>query len=134
MNLISIRRRGLVQLMAQSKILLVDDEIKTRQLFSRLLSNQGFIVQTASDGEKALIKANEFQPNCILLDVRMPHGGLGLLSRFRKKFPDSIIIMLSAIIEPNQVRDYLDEGAYACIKKPVDMSILLEKIEQALNH
>ena len=57
--------------MAQSKILLVDDEIKTRQLFSRLLSNQGFIVQTASDGEKALIKANEFQPNCILLDVRM---------------------------------------------------------------
>ena len=121
MNLISILRRGLVHLMAQSKILLVDDEIKTRQLFSRLLSNQGFIVQTASDGEKALIKANEFQPNCILLDVRMPHGGLGLLSRFRKKFPDSIIIMLSAIIEPNQVRDYLDEGAYACIKKPVDM-------------
>ena len=134
MNLISILRRGLVHLMAQSKILLVDDEIKTRQLFSRLLSNQGFIVQTASDGEKALIKANEFQPNCILLDVRMPHGGLGLLSRFRKKFPDSIIIMLSAIIEPNQVRDYLDEGAYACIKKPVDMSTLLEKIEQALNH
>ena len=64
----------------------------------------------------------------------MPHGGLGLLTRFRKKFPDSIIIMASAIIEPNQVRDYLDEGAYACIKKPVDMSILLEKIEQALNH
>ena len=121
MNLISIRRRGLVHLMAQSKIQLVDDEIKTRQLLSRLLSNQGFIVQTASDGEKALIKANEFQPNCILLDVRMPHGGLGLLSRFRKKFPDSIIIMLSAIIEPNQVRDYLDEGAYAGIKKPVDM-------------
>ena len=121
MNLISILRRWLVHLMAQSKILLVDDEIKTRQLLSRLLSNQGFIVQTASDGEKALIKANEFQPNCILLDVRMPHGGLGLLSRFRKKFPDSIIIMLSAIIEPNQVRDYLDEGAYACIKKPVDM-------------
>ena len=134
MNLISIRRRGLVHLMAQSKILLVDDEIKTRQLFSRLLSNQGFIVQTASDGEKALIKANEFQPNCILLDVRMPHGGLGLLSRFRKKFPDSIIIMLSAFIEPNQMRDYLDEGTYACIKKTVDMSILLEKIEQALNH
>ena len=134
MNLISILRRGLVHLMAQSKILLVVDEIKTRQLFSRLLSNQGFIVQTASDGEKALIKANEFQPNCILLDVRMPHGGLGLLSRFRKKFPDSIIIMLSAIIEPNHVRDYLDEGSYACIKKPVDMSILLEKIEQALNH
>ena len=52
MNLISIRRRGLVHLMAQSKIQLVDDEIKTRQLLSRLLSNQGFIVQTASDGKR----------------------------------------------------------------------------------
>jgi DNA-binding response OmpR family regulator len=119
---------------AQSKILVVDDEVKACQLFSRFLSSQGFLVQTASDGKEALIRVDEFQPNCILLDVRMPHGGLELLSRFRKKLPDSSIIMVSAIIEPGQVGDYLTEGAYACIKKPVDMNILLEKIEQALKH
>jgi len=118
--------------MAASKILLVDDEIKACQLLSRFLSNQGFLVQTAPDGQKALIKADEFQPNCILLDVRMPHGGLELLSLFRKKLPNSIIIMVSAIIGPGLVGDYLEAGAYACIEKPVNMSILLEKIEQAL--
>ena len=120
--------------MVQPKILVVDDEAKACQLFSRFLSNQGFAVQTASDGKMALTKLDEFQPDCILLDVRMPHGGLELLSSCRKKLPDAIIIMVSAIIEPSQVGDYLAEGAYACIEKPVDMNILLEKIEQALNH
>ena len=72
MNLILIRRAGWLYLMAQSRILIVDDEIKVCQLFSRFLTNQGLLVQTASDGEKALIQADEFQPNCILLDVRMP--------------------------------------------------------------
>ena len=86
MNLISIRRRGLVHLMAQSKIQLVDDEIKTRQLLSRLLSNQGLKVQTASDGEKDLIKANEFQPNCILLDVRMPMVDLSCCPVLEKNY------------------------------------------------
>jgi len=118
----------------QRKILMVDDEVKACQLFSRFLSNQGFAVQTASDGKMALTKLDEFQPDCILLDVRMPHGGLELLSSCRKKLPDAIIIMVSAIIEPGQVGDYLAEGAYACIEKPVYMNILLEKIEQALNH
>ena len=54
MNLILIRRAGWLYLMAQSRILIVDDEIKVCQLFSRFLTNQEFLVQTASDGEKAL--------------------------------------------------------------------------------
>ena len=127
-------RMGYPMPTVQRKILMVDDEVNACQLFSRFLSNQGFAVQTASDGKMALTKLDEFQPDCILLDVRMPHGGLELLSSCRKKLPDAIIIMVSAIIEPGQVGDYLAEGAYACIEKPVDMNILLEKIEQALNH
>lgn len=118
--------------MDKSKILLVDDEVKVCQLFSRFLINQGFIVQTASDGKMAIIRACEFEPDCILLDVRMPHGGLELLSRLRKKQPDSVIIMLSAIIEAHQVDDYLNEGAYSCIEKPVNFDDLLQQIKEAL--
>lgn len=118
--------------MTKSKILLVDDEVKICQLLSRFLTNQGFLVQTASDGKIAMIRAFEFEPDCILLDVRMPHGGLGLLSRLRKKLPDSIVIMLSAIIEAGQVRDCLNQGAYACIEKPVSFDDLLQQIRQAL--
>ena len=58
--------------MQNSKILVVNDEIKTCHLLSRFLSSQGFLVQIATSGHEALIKTVDFQPNCILLDVRMP--------------------------------------------------------------
>ncbi len=116
----------------KATILLVDDEIKVCELFSRFLSKQGFSVQTASDGKKALIQAEEHKPDCILLDVRMPHGGLELLTCLKTKLPDTIIIMVSAIIEVNQVGDYLNKGAYACIEKPVNFMDLLKQINLAL--
>ncbi len=118
--------------MDQPKILLVDDEAKVCELFSRFLSNQGFKVQTASDGKMAIVKAEEYKPDCILLDVRMPHGGLKLLSCLRTKLPESIIIMVSAIIEVDQVDDYLNNGAFACIEKPVNFGDLLKQINLAL--
>ncbi|MBC8288386.1 MAG: response regulator [Nitrospinae bacterium] len=118
--------------MVKSKILLVDDEVKICQLISMFLISQGFLVQTASDGKLALIRACEFEPDCILLDVRMPHGGLGLLSSLRKKLPHSIVIMLSAFIETGQVSDFINKGAYACMEKPVNFDDLLQRIRQAL--
>ena len=117
----------------QQKILLVDDEAKVRTLFSKFLTNQGFSAQTASDGKMAIVQAEKYKPDCILLDVMMPHGGMELLACLRKKNPDSIIIMMSAIIELNQVDDYLKNGAYACIEKPVIFNELLQRIKQALN-
>ena len=118
--------------MNQPKILLVDDEPKVRELFSKFLTDQGFSVQTASDGKMATTMAEKYKPDCILLDVMMPHGGVELLSRLRKKFPDSIVIMMSALIEVNQEVDYLNNGAYACIEKPVRFNELLRHINQAL--
>ncbi len=116
----------------QNKILLVDDEAKVCELFSRFLTTQGFLVQTASDGKMAIVKAEEYKPDCILLDVRMPYGGLKLLSCLRAKQPESIIIMVSAIIEVDQVDDYLNNGAYACIEKPVNFGDLLQQIKKGL--
>jgi DNA-binding response OmpR family regulator len=113
------------------KILVVDDEIKACRLLSKFLSNKGFLVETALDGSEALMKADEFRPNCILLDIRMPQGGLALLSDLKAKLPESIIIMVSAIIEENQEQDYLEKGAHSCIDKPVNLEMLLETILQA---
>ena len=118
--------------MQKSKILVVDDEIKTCELFAKFLMKQKFNVTTASDGKMALVRADEFQPDCLLLDVRMPYGGLGLLSQLREKLPGSPVIMMSAFIEVRQMADYLNEGAFACLQKPIDLNSLLEKIKEAL--
>jgi DNA-binding response OmpR family regulator len=116
----------------QAKILLVDDEVKVCVLFSRFLSKQGFSVQTATDGKMAMVQAEKHKPDCILLDVRMPHGGLELLTCLKTKLPDTIIIMVSAIIEADEVDEYLNKGAYACIEKPVNFGNLLMHINLAL--
>jgi two-component system, NtrC family, response regulator AtoC len=125
-------REEVVMPIEKSKILLVDDEIKTCKLFSKFLIKQGFDVQTASDGKMAMVKADELLPDCILLDVRMPYGGLGLLMRLRKELPGSVIIMMSAFTAVDQMGSFLNEGAYACIEKPVDLNDLLETIKKAL--
>jgi two-component system, NtrC family, nitrogen regulation response regulator NtrX len=117
--------------MLNSKIMVVDDEIKACQLLSKFLSSNGFSVQIASNGQEALIKAVEFKPNCILLDVRMPQGGVKLLTSLREELPDTIIFMVSAIIEANH--EFLEKGAHSCIEKPVNMGALLSTIRQALN-
>jgi two-component system, OmpR family, response regulator len=118
--------------MIHSKILVVDDEIKTCQLVSRFFSNKGFSVETALDGQEALSKADQFNPHCILLDVRMPYGGGELLSNLKMKLPECIIIMVSANIEENQLTDFLERGAHAFIEKPVNLEMLLGSIQQAL--
>jgi DNA-binding response OmpR family regulator len=130
----NVKNKGLRIKMAidQPKILLVDDEIKVCELFSRFLSKQGFSVQTASDGKMAMVQAEEYKPDCILLDVRMPYGGLELLTRLKIKLPETIIIMVSAIIEVNQLEDYINKGAYTCIEKPVNFDDLLMQINLAL--
>jgi len=54
------------------------------------------------------------------------------LSCLKTKLPDSIIIMVSALIEVNQGDDYLNNGAYACIEKPVIFDDLIQQIKQGL--
>lgn len=118
--------------MGKVKILFVDDELKSLKLFSRLLSELGFLIQTAADGNSALIKAEKFQPKIVLLDVRMPYGGLGLVDEIKKLLPESIIIMVSAFIEPIEKEDFLNAGAYACLDKPVKLEDMISTIKNAL--
>ena len=128
-----IRILGIVPQMKTPKILVADDEIKTCRLLSRFLFSHGFSVEFALTGNEALIKAVEFEPHCILLDIRMPQGGPELLSSLKTKLPESIVFMVSAIIEDNQEEDYLERGAHSCIDKPVNLEMLLDAIRQALN-
>lgn len=57
------------------KVLIVDDSALMRKLFTQLFEKEGFIVQVARNGEEALTKAVEFEPDCITLDINMPGNG-----------------------------------------------------------
>jgi len=71
--------------MAKPKILIVEDEISLRELYSKKLMLEGFEVEVAVNGAMGLECAESFRPNMILLDIRMPvMSGDDMLEKLRK--------------------------------------------------
>ena len=115
------------------KILLVEDNEMNRDMLLRRLERKGFIVKTAEDGEKSITAAKEFQPNLILMDMRMPIMDGWEATATLKKDPSLKhipIIGLSANAMEGDRERALEVGCDDYDTKPVDFKTLLEKINQ----
>jgi len=78
------RVAGVVSEQAKASILIVDDDEGVTHSFARMLRLEGFTVRTAVNAETGLLEAQNFSPNAIILDLRMPLiDGLGFLRRLR---------------------------------------------------
>src|SRR6476620_11120716 len=78
------------------RILVVDDEEVIRELFIRLLQNEGYEVVTAENGFDALLKLKHFSPAVIISDLNMPKmSGFEFLSVVRRRFPHISVIASS---------------------------------------
>lgn len=119
---------------AESKILVVDDEISLVQSLSAYLEDSGFKVCSAENGQKALEIFEREKPDLILTDLHMPVlGGLELLSNINKKFVEVPVIVLSGAGELNDAIAALRLGAWDYITKPIsDLQVLEYAINKAL--
>ena len=81
---------------AKKKILVVDDEENVSQLLKLYLESEGFIVQVADDGLKALELARKINPDLIILDIMLPLKDGWQVAQELRKDMDTPIIMLSA--------------------------------------
>ena len=118
------------------KILLVDDEPDILEFMSYNLSNEGYKVYTATNGEEAIEKAKSKSPHLILLDVMMPiMDGIEACENLRKipelgeKF---IIVFLTARSEDYTQVAGLEAGADDYITKPVKIKVLISKVKSLL--
>ena len=117
------------------KILVVDDDRILRNILSRTLEKQGYLVKTASSGMEALTAFAEEQPDLVVSDVMMPEmDGLELCRRLRATRFGQLVpfIFLSA---KGQVEDRVKGhtmGADDYLTKPVDTRELVAKIESQL--
>ena len=83
------------------QVLVVDDELHMRNVLSRILTQEGYKVVTAPDGETALGLIKEIKPAVILLEVVMPGiDGREVCRRVRQCFPETQIIYFTAKVEP----------------------------------
>jgi DNA-binding response OmpR family regulator len=113
-------------------ILVVDDQSSVRMLLQDYLSEQGFRVVTAPDGQTALYTARHEQPDLILLDIMMPKmDGYQFLRQYRQERQTPIIVITAREEETDAVLG-LDLGADDYVVKPFRMRELLARIRANL--
>jgi DNA-binding response OmpR family regulator len=116
----------------QSRVAVIDDEPRIRELLELTLGHSGYAVRTAADGPSGLELARSWEPDLIVLDVMMPMiSGIELLPMLRR-VTDAPIIMLSARGEVETKVEGLSHGADDYLSKPFEMSELLARIDAKL--
>lgn len=121
--------------MADSKILVVDDEPQILLLVSRFLTREGYEVETAPGGKEALEHLAESPFVLVLSDLKMPHlDGIGLLEQVRERYPDTIFILMTAFGTIDSAVSVLRRGAYDYLTKPLDLEDLVSTVSRALEH
>jgi DNA-binding response OmpR family regulator len=121
---------------AFKSILLVDDDLTLREMYSERLKAEGFVVEMAQDGEEALSKATEMHPNIILLDIMMPKiNGLDVLKKLREQEETKAIpvIVLTALIQDREKMESITRGADDYIVKSETMpGEVIQKVKDLL--
>ncbi|OIO32455.1 MAG: hypothetical protein AUJ70_05500 [Candidatus Omnitrophica bacterium CG1_02_40_15] len=119
----------------QKKILIIDDEEDIQKLLKIRLEQEGFIVITASDGEKGVKFAELEMPDLILLDIMMPIvDGYSCLKEIRRiqKIKDTHVLMMSGK-EEEKVRDlFAFQKISGYLEKPFELDNLIAKIKEIL--
>jgi signal transduction histidine kinase len=116
------------------KILIVDDQPFNLDLLEQELSEQGYTIERAGDGEECLRKVETFVPDVILLDIMMPKlDGIQVVKRLKederyKKYRTIPIILLTAKGSPGDKVKGLDAGAEDYIPKPFERIELLARV------
>ena len=122
----------------KTKILIVDDEPLNLDFFDVMLSNLGFLVEKAGDGEEALEKVKSFQPDLLLLDNIMPKLSGWEVTRILKsgegfeEYRDIPVIMFSAMDDVKDKVEGFELGIEDYIIKPFNFSEVLARIRAVL--
>ncbi len=120
----------------KKKILVVDDDPEIVELFVDVLERDGrFEVKTASSGYDAGIMTQEFLPELIILDYMLPdiNGNVVCQTiRANPNFEHMKIIIVSGVVNQDEINDLLKAGADEFVKKPFNIEKLIERVCELL--
>ena len=120
--------------MAVARILVVDDEDSIRRTLKEILEFEGYAVDEAEDGEKALAAVKNEACDVMLLDVKMPRkDGLEVLKELGTLAPEIPVVMISGHGTIETAVEATKMGAFDFIEKPPDLNRLLLTLRNALD-
>ncbi len=129
------RPAGAAAAPAPARILVVDDGEENRDLLARRLERQGYAVEVAEDGARALARVARSAFDLVLLDVLMPElDGFAVLERLKgdPATRDIPVIMISALDDVATVVRCIEHGAEDYLPKPFDPVLLRARITASL--
>lgn len=113
------------------QILIADDEPDILEIISYNLGKEGYEIYTAKDGNEAIEKARQLNPDLIILDIMMPKKtGVEVcqILRSQSSFQDTLIIFLTALSdEASQIKG-LETGADDYVNKPISPKVLVSRV------
>ena len=117
-----------------STILIIDDERSIRNVLKDILSNEGYKVEEAADGEEGLKKFTSVNYDLVLCDIKMPKlDGLEFLQKAYHHNSDIPVIMISGHGNIETAVEAVKKGAFDYISKPPDLNRLLITIRNAMD-
>ena len=116
-----------------ASILVVDDEENAREGLSKILSKEGYRVDTASNGKEAIDTLKRQAYDLVITDMRMPlMDGFEVLREIKKMDDDIGVIMITAYGEVESYLEAMNMGAFEYINKPVRVNELKRVITKVL--
>jgi DNA-binding NtrC family response regulator len=111
----------------------VDDESNARAALSEILREEGYATETAADGFKALGKLDEFAPDVILTDLKMPGlDGIAFMEKARASCPGAAFVVMTAFGTISSAVEAIKKGAENYLLKPLDPEALGAVVERAM--
>jgi len=113
------------------RILIADDEPDILEIVSYNLTKEGYEIYTAKDGNEAIERAKQLNPDLIILDIMMPQKtGIEVCKILRSQsfFQDTLIIFLTALNDETSQITGLETGADDYVSKPISPKVLTSRV------
>jgi DNA-binding NtrC family response regulator len=115
------------------RILIIDDEPEICWIMKKVLSEKGYEVFTAFNGEQGVEQVAQTVPDLVFLDIKLPGiDGLEVLRQVKEKYPSLPVIILSAFDDVNAAVRAMKLGAYDYISKPLNVDEMHITLKNAL--
>ncbi|BCA79589.1 sigma-54 dependent transcriptional regulator [Desulfuromonas sp. AOP6] len=120
--------------MAETTILLIDDDVSLRRVTEFTLQEAGYRVLTAPDGTSGLRQFEEQKPALVITDIQMPGlSGYDVLKRVKELSPETLVLVITAFGTVEKAVEAMKLGAYDYLTKPFGREELRLTVEKALS-
>ena len=117
---------------AGTRVLVVDDEPIVRDVLARYLTKDGYVVETAGDGEAAIVAYRERRPDLVVLDLMLPRiDGFEVFRRIRSEASSPVIMLTARGAETERIVG-LEMGADDYVSKPFSPSEVVARVRAVL--